>query len=304
MSEPGGGPLRHARNGRAVSRAGAVAIVVTVLGLVAANAAVFGLLPGGGGAQRLRAAVDGPAVGALATGAADRSEAASRSADRPQAAVAGSLPTVRGTAAPRLDEDVDPDPGDGPTDGRTSAPSTKTSRTTPTSVPTSGTTSTTRPTSVTTTRTVAPPTTEATSTTTTTTSAPPSGSLTDQVLQLVNAQRATVPCPALTLDARLTSAAQAHVADMLANEYFSHVGLDGSTPTTRAAAAGYPGSSVDETFGAGFTDAASIVASWMGEPTERAKLLDCTKVDTGIGYSPGALPAPYGPGTWVQLVGS
>jgi uncharacterized protein YkwD len=60
----------------------------------------------------------------------------------------------------------------------------------------------------------------------------------EQVLALVNAQRAAVGCGALAGDASLASVARAHSADMRDRGFFDHVNPDGLDPFDRAERAG------------------------------------------------------------------
>src|SRR5262249_11438442 len=60
-----------------------------------------------------------------------------------------------------------------------------------------------------------------------------------RIVQLVNAERSKVGCSALTLNATLTKAAQAHSDDMAAHQNMSHTGSDGSSPGDRITRAGY-----------------------------------------------------------------
>ncbi|MGF1661314.1 MAG: CAP domain-containing protein, partial [Kineosporiaceae bacterium] len=123
-----------------------------------------------------------------------------------------------------------------------------------------------------------------------------------QVLDLINAERVDAGCPALTVDDRLAEAAGAHAADMVARQYFDHTSPDGSTPSSRAAAAGYPGP-VAENIATGYSSAATVVEGWLDSPGHRANILDCDQRVTGIGHDPGSLPG-YAPGTWVQVFGA
>jgi uncharacterized protein YkwD len=133
----------------------------------------------------------------------------------------------------------------------------------------------------------------------------PTGSppgLGEQVLDRINAERAGAGCPALTVDEHLTEAAGAHAADMVARQYFDHTSPDGSTPSSRAAAAGYPGP-VAENIATGYATADAVVDGWLDSSEHRANILDCDQRVMGIGQAPGSLPG-YAPGTWVQLFGA
>jgi uncharacterized protein YkwD len=133
------------------------------------------------------------------------------------------------------------------------------------------------------------------------TAALPSGLL-GQVVDLVNDERAAADCPALAVDERLAEAAGAHAADMVDRQYFDHTSPDGSTPASRAEAAGYSGA-VAENIATGYSTAVAVVEGWMDSPGHRANILDCDQRVTGVGHDPGSLPG-YAPGTWVQVFGT
>lgn len=87
------------------------------------------------------------------------------------------------------------------------------------------------------------------------------------------------PCGAIGEDARLTSAAQRHAHDMLANASYSHTGSDGSSPRARITEAGFGGSgSIGEIVywgtGSASTPSAAL-AYWMNSPGHRAMILNC-----------------------------
>ena len=63
-----------------------------------------------------------------------------------------------------------------------------------------------------------------------------------QTVSLINAARAAQSLPALTVNDKLTLAAQSHSADMACNNFLNHIGWNGSTPESRIAAAGYAAS--------------------------------------------------------------
>ena len=118
---------------------------------------------------------------------------------------------------------------------------------------------------------------------------------------MVAAERAAAGCPELTVDPRLTVAAQRHASDMTARQYFSHTGPDGSTPSSRAEAAG-ASPSVAENLAAGQGSAQAVVRDWLASPGHRDNLLDCGLTRTGIGYDGGRV-GPGITGAWVQMYG-
>ncbi|OIK25167.1 CAP domain-containing protein [Streptomyces malaysiense] len=118
-----------------------------------------------------------------------------------------------------------------------------------------------------------------------------------QIVQLVNAERAKAGCRPLTLDAKLTEAAQAHSADMAAHQNMSHTGSDGSDPGTRITQAGYTWSAYGENVAYGYSTAAEVMAGWMSSPGHRANILNCGYQEIGVGL---AQPGSY----WTQDFGT
>lgn len=280
---------RYRRRGNVV--AGVVIGALALANVAVVAGPVLGVTPGG------RVGVEGftllgrdagapPAESAALPRADDASRDGGRSAGSAQGAPAGgrSLPTWTGPAAP-----VAPRPE------TTAAPATvpATTTTPATTATASDAGETTTPARLTSTPTSSGSPTE------TVGSVPGLGK---QVVDLVNAERADAGCPALTVDDRLVAAAEAHAVDMVARQYFDHTSPDGSTPSSRAAAAGYPGP-VAENIATGYGTAAAVVEGWMDSPDHRANILDCDQRVTGVGHDPGSLPG-YAPGTWVQVFGA
>lgn len=109
-----------------------------------------------------------------------------------------------------------------------------------------------------------------------------------QLQTLINDERAQAGLPALTLNAQLTAAAEAHATEMLCNNYLSHIGLNASTPEDRVEAAGFDASLVVENLFAlhpaygGNPQAA--VQWWLSDPTAQADLLNRETTNFGIAY--------------------
>jgi uncharacterized protein YkwD len=106
-----------------------------------------------------------------------------------------------------------------------------------------------------------------------------------EVLRLVNVERATAGCRALTVDSRLARAANAHSADMAANNYFSHTGRNGSSVASRVEAAGYTWSRVGENIAKGQPTPAAVMQAWMNSSGHRANILNCSFRNIGIGLA-------------------
>ncbi|MEV7520727.1 CAP domain-containing protein [Streptomyces sp. NPDC091371] len=124
----------------------------------------------------------------------------------------------------------------------------------------------------------------------------PSGSAA-QVLALVNQERAAAGCPALSLNAKLTKAAQDHSADMAAHSNMSHTGSDGSDAGQRITRAGYAWSSYGENVAYGYSTAEKVMEGWMNSPGHRQNILNCSFKEIGIGL---AQPGYY----WTQDFGT
>ncbi|WP_377268541.1 CAP domain-containing protein [Peterkaempfera sp. SMS 1(5)a] len=124
----------------------------------------------------------------------------------------------------------------------------------------------------------------------------PSGP-TASVVTLVNAERKKAGCGPLTVNAKLTSAAQAHSQDMAAHKNMSHTGSDGSSPGDRITKAGYSWSAYGENVAYGYSTPDSVMAAWMSSPGHKANILDCSFKEIGVGL---AEPGDY----WTQDFGT
>ncbi|MFH7596403.1 CAP domain-containing protein, partial [Streptomyces racemochromogenes] len=114
-----------------------------------------------------------------------------------------------------------------------------------------------------------------------------------RVLALVNQERAAAGCPALTVNAQLTRAAQDHSADMAAHATMSHTGSDGSDPGLRITRAGYEWQAYGENVAYGYSTPEQVMEGWMNSPGHRRNILDCSYREIGIGL---AQPGRY----WTQ----
>lgn len=92
------------------------------------------------------------------------------------------------------------------------------------------------------------------------------------MLQLVNDQRQRgcncgstyyPPTTTVTWNDKLENAAAAHANDMRQNNYFSHTGLDGSTPGDRINRAGYAWMAYGENIAKGFTSEQEVMTAWI-----------------------------------------
>jgi len=106
-----------------------------------------------------------------------------------------------------------------------------------------------------------------------------------QLQTLINTKRTSNNLPALSVNSQLASVAKAYATNMLCNNYFSHQGLDDSTPEKRVADAGFKASLVVENIYAG-QDATPQAALdwWMSHTEESNGILNPNTTLIGIAY--------------------
>lgn len=120
----------------------------------------------------------------------------------------------------------------------------------------------------------------------------------NQVVKLVNEQRADAGCQPLRTDSRLVAAAAEHSEDMAVRDYFDHNTPDGVTPWTRIENEGYDQPSA-ENIAAGQPTPDAVVTAWMNSPGHRANILNCDSHATGVGFYRGGSYGYY----WTQDFG-
>ncbi|MFJ1602496.1 CAP domain-containing protein [Streptomyces sp. NPDC088253] len=125
----------------------------------------------------------------------------------------------------------------------------------------------------------------------------PASAAVARVLALVNSERGKVGCSPLTLNAKLSKAAQDHSADMASHQNMSHTGSDGSDPGQRITTAGYSWSAYGENVAFGYSTPEEVMAGWMSSPGHKRNILDCGFKDIGVGL---AQPGSY----WTQDFGT
>lgn len=106
-----------------------------------------------------------------------------------------------------------------------------------------------------------------------------------EVLALTNVERRKVGCKDLRANAKLSTAARDHSADMIARNYFSHVSPGGGTLSDRVDASGYAWRGLAENIAAGQRTPQQVVTAWMNSSGHRANIVNCSYVDLGVGLS-------------------
>lgn len=110
----------------------------------------------------------------------------------------------------------------------------------------------------------------------------------NQVLALVNQERAAVGAPALSFDAEAERAAKAHSDDMVARGYFDHISPEGWDPGARLQMTGASGyRSFGENIALGQQTPAAVMQAWMNSPGHRANILNPAFTHLGVGIANG-----------------
>jgi uncharacterized protein YkwD len=107
----------------------------------------------------------------------------------------------------------------------------------------------------------------------------------EEVLRLVNVERAKAGCAALTEDGKLRQAADAHSADQATAGKISHVGTDGAELGTRVDRFGYRWRGIGENVAAGYANPAAVMQGWMNSDGHRANILNCGFKNIGVGLA-------------------
>ncbi len=113
-----------------------------------------------------------------------------------------------------------------------------------------------------------------------------------ELLQFVNSVRTkgctcgTTAMPSvgtLVWNDQLAKAAYDHSVDMNVNNYFSHTGLDGSSPGQRITAAGYAWNSYGENIAKGYTNEQAVINAWLGSEGHCKNIMNAGFKDMGVG---------------------
>lgn len=122
----------------------------------------------------------------------------------------------------------------------------------------------------------------------------------EQLVTIVNAERAAAGLGQLRQDDALAASAGHYAAYMASTSFFGHTAPDGSTPQMRAAGAGYTYTWLAENLAAGEASPAKVVAAWLESDEHRARMLSPNPADIGVGYATGGRYGYY----WVLVLGA
>jgi hypothetical protein len=110
-----------------------------------------------------------------------------------------------------------------------------------------------------------------------------------QVIQMTNEERSRNGLPALSLNSRLSAAANAKGQHMFANQYWAHTAPDGTQPWTFIRSAGYGYQVAGENLARDFSDTGSMLSAWMASPTHKANIVNTKYQEIGVAVIDGTL---------------
>lgn len=122
----------------------------------------------------------------------------------------------------------------------------------------------------------------------------------EQVLELVNLERAQRDLQPVVASNELSKVAEDYACRMITEGFFGHRDpATGDGPSQRAISAKYTFFAIGENLAAGPRTSAEVMKVWMDSPSHRAIILDPTWRDLGIAVRTGGEYAIY----WVQEFG-
>jgi len=125
--------------------------------------------------------------------------------------------------------------------------------------------------------------------------------LADQVLQLVNLERAEAGLTPVVRNTALSKMAGEYACRMIEGAFFGHKdAASGAGPLERAISSRYSFHAIGENLAAGQETAAEVMKVWMESPSHRDIILDPLWKDAGIAVRLGGEYAIY----WVQEFGN
>lgn len=139
----------------------------------------------------------------------------------------------------------------------------------------------------------------ATTTAKTTAAAPASanfGAYEQQVVDLVNQERAAAGLPALKVNAKLAGVAEKKAEDLRDNNYFAHQSPTYGSPFDMMKQFGISYTSAGENIAKGQKTPADVMNGWMNSEGHRANILNASYTEIGVGYVTDSNGTTY----WVQ----
>jgi len=107
--------------------------------------------------------------------------------------------------------------------------------------------------------------------------------LSSEMARVINRARCDSGLTPLVTNDVLGNTALVHSIDMAVNDFFDHVGSDGSQVSGRASAQGYPWIAIGENLAAGSRSVEQTFNLWWNSPGHQANMLDPDFVEMGLG---------------------
>lgn len=127
---------------------------------------------------------------------------------------------------------------------------------------------------------------------------------TDNIINLVNADREKEGLPDLSNNDQLQNAAKAKADDLLAKDYWAENTPDGKSPWIFVKNAGYSYEYAAMDLARGFTTAPDVGSSWMNSADDKANILNSHVTDIGVAIESGTLTEEKNSIIVVQILAS
>lgn len=121
--------------------------------------------------------------------------------------------------------------------------------------------------------------------------------LENEVVTLVNAERAKAGLPALKANAELSNVARLKSQDMIDKKYFSHTSPTYGSPFDMMKKFGVKYSAAGENIASGYPTAKAVVDGWMNSPGHKANILSKSFTEIGVGLAKSSDGTYY----WTQM---
>ena len=122
------------------------------------------------------------------------------------------------------------------------------------------------------------------------------GTYEQQVVDLVNKERAAAGLPALKVNTKLAAVAEKKAEDMRDNNYFSHTSPTYGSPFDMMRQFGISYTAAGENIAKGQKTPADVMNGWMNSSGHRANILNSSYTEIGVGYVTDSSGNTY----WVQ----
>jgi len=109
------------------------------------------------------------------------------------------------------------------------------------------------------------------------------------IIKEVNPDREAMGFLPLKKSEKLTRAAQLKAKDMIARNYFSHVGPDGQKPWAWIDLVGYRYATVGENLAIDFSDPSVLEKAWLASPSHAKNIMNGYFTDIGVGIADGKM---------------